>query len=312
MSIDYFGLVKKSLRIAWEYKFLWLFGFFVVAADGSGGMASHISNLSGIDTRSSFFSDFDFDPSYIAPGVIIMVVLALLFMALLFWIMSVLSEGALIHGILKKESGGSASFSECWSRGVDKFWSVFGVLLLATIAAVTVVIGIILFLIPAFIASVALGIILVIVALPVILAVIFIVEALLAWSIRLIVIDDKPWFDSIGDSWKMIRQHFGKTFGIAFSSVLTQLVIGIIFFLSLLVVAIPFVIIGIQSPLLGIIPGIITAIVLIAFLSAYEGVFRSTIWTLAYMQLTGRDISLGNTVPGGDLPAPDPSDGSGI
>jgi len=312
MSLDYFGLVKKSLRIAWEYKFLWLFGFFVVAADGSGGIASHLSNLSDIDTRSAFFPDFDFDPSYIAPGVIIMIALAFLFMALLFWIMSVLSEGALIHGILKRESGGNTSFSECWSRGVDKFWSVFGVLLLATIAGIVIMIGIILFLIPAFIASVVLGIVLVIIALPVIIAVIFLIEALVAWSIRLIVIDDKPWFDSIGDSWKMIRQHFGKTVGVAFSSLLTQLVIGIIFFLCLLVVAIPFVIIGMQSPLLGIIPGILTAIVLIALLSAYEGVFRSSIWTLAYMQLTGRDVSLDNVIHGGDLPAPDPSDGSGI
>lgn len=312
MSIDYFGFVKKSLRVAWEYKFLWLFGFFVVAADGSGGMASHLSNLKDIDSHSPFFSQCDFDPSFITPGLIIMVALAVLFMALLFWIMGVLSEGALIHGVVKRESGGTASFSECWSRGVDKFWPLFGILILATIVGAMLVIGIILFLIPAFIASVALGFILLLFALPIIVAVIFIIEALVAWAIRLIVIDDKPWLDSIGDSWNMLRHNFGKTLGIAFSSLLTQLLLGIIFLLGLLVVAIPFIIIGMQNALLGIIPGILTAIILIAALSAFEGVFRSSIWTFGYLQLTGREVALADAIPGTDLPPAQPSDGSGI
>ena len=241
-----------------------------------------------------------------------MIVLALLFMALLFWIMSVLSEGALIHGVLRKESGDRISLGECWSRGVDKFWPLFGIMVLSTIAAVTTIIGIVIFLIPAFIASVALGLILVLFALPVILAIMFMVESLVAWSLRFIVIDNVQWLDSIGDAWKMIRQNFGKTFGVAFSSLLTQLVLGIIFLLGLLLVAIPFVLMGLQSPLLGIVPGIVAGIVLIAIIGAFEGVFKSSIWTLAYMQLTGRAVALEETPSSGDLPSPEPTDGAGI
>ena len=279
--MDYWKLVKDSIRNGWEYKFLWLFGFFVVGADAFPGLISNISG-GGDESRMEMLRDLDI---YIEPATILVLVVSALFLFLLFWILGVLSEGALIHGVSRKYNEENVTFGDCWAVGTDKFWKLFGILFVLGIIAAMVSISVMIIVIPSFIASVALGVILLLFAIPVIMAIIFAVEAVSAWAIRFAVIDDEPWLDSIGKGWGMLRDNFGKTFGVALSSVISQFVMAIIFILAAIVAAIPFIILGVITLGLGIVLGILAGIVFLIFTNAFFGVYKSSLWTLAFLEI---------------------------
>ena len=184
------------------------------------------------------------------------------------------------------------SFGECWSKGVDKFWRVLVILVLTGLAMAIPIVFVILLLIPAFIASPALGFILLfLIVVPVILAVIFVFESICAWGIRFAVLDDVQCFDAIGKGWQMLRDNFGKTFGVALTTTIVQIVYGIACFIGVLIIAIPFILIGLGSPVGAIVMGAPFLLIIIIVISAYIGLFRSSIWTIAYMQMTGKTES---------------------
>jgi hypothetical protein len=58
-----------------------------------------------------------------------------------------------------------------------------------------------------------------------------------------------------------------------------------IVFLVSLVLAIPFIILGMANFWLGVIPGALLGLVVMVLVIAYFGVFQSSIWTLAFMQI---------------------------
>ena|GEM_PF-2259724 len=299
MSLDYVKLATQSLKNAWEHKFLWLFGFFVAGSDFSG-----IFNLIGrIPSERDFRRRWDFDfhdfrdledimPFGIDLELILMLIAAAFLLWIFFLIMSFLSEGALIQGISQKQLGQPVNFGQCWSKGVDKFWRVLVILILTGLAMVIPIVFVILLLIPAFIASPAFGLILLfLMVLPVILAIIFVFESICAWGIRSAVLDDVQCFDAIGKGWQMLRENFGKTFGVALTTTIVQIVYGIACFIGVLIVAIPFILIGLGSPIGAIVMGAPFLLIIIVLISAYIGLFKSSIWTIAYMQITGKTES---------------------
>ncbi len=276
MSLDYWELVTKSLRNAWDYKFLWLFGFFAAGSEGFGHIFSNIGKTG---------DRYDLGSIGIEPFIIVWLALAAVFVGLMFFIMAVLSEGAMIHGIVRKESNSDVTFGECWGKGIDKFWRLFVMIIILTIAVIFFLLFLAMFIVPAFFAHWVLGIVLVVLAIPVIIAAIFVTEAVTAWAIRFAVIEDCTWIDSFSNGWKMLKDHFGKTFAVALSSVLTQIVGGIIVILVGLILAIPFVILGLASFWLGVIPGALFGLIVMVLVGAYFGVFQSSIWTLAFMKI---------------------------
>jgi len=220
---------------------------------------------------------------------ILMIAAAAFLLWLFLFIMSFLSEGALVHGISRKQLGQHARFGECWSRGVDTFWRVLVILILLGLALGVPIVFMILMLIPIFIASPALGLVvtLAIVA-PVIFALVFVVESISAWGLRFAVLDNVPCLEAIGKGWQMLRNNFGKSFGVGLTTTLVQIVFAIVCIIGILIIAIPFIIIGLGSPIGAIVMGLPVLIVIIMFMSAYIGLFKSSIWTIAYMQLTGK------------------------
>lgn len=275
MSLDYWGLITKSLRNAWDYKFLWMFGFFAAGTGSFGHLASNIGEHREYDIGSLGFE----------PLLIVFLVLAAFFIGLIFFIMAVLSEGAMIHGIVRRETGGNVTFGECWSKGIDKFWRLFVMIIILTIAVAFFLIFLAMFIVPAFFAHWVLGIVLVALAIPVIIAAMFVTEAVTAWAIRFAVIEDCTWNESFSNGWRMLKDNLGKTFAVGLSSFLTQIVGAIIVFIGIFILAIPFVILGMASLWLGIIPGALLGIVVMVLIGAFFGVFQSSIWTLAFMQM---------------------------
>ena len=72
--------------------------------------------------------------------------------------------------------------------------------------------------------------------------------------------------------------------------------------------AIPFVILGMASFWLGVIPGAMLGLVVMVLIGAFFGVFQSSIWTLAFKQIRETATESVQMSIDVDLPASDDSD----
>jgi len=278
--MDYMEFIKKSLSNAWNYKFLWLFGFFVSVADGFGGGHWWTDKFDKTDWGAGL------DYIGIEPAVLIFFALAVFSLWVIFWVMSVIAEGSLIHCISRKELNLAVNFSDCWSVGLGKFFRLFGIMLLAGLAALFVIICLALFVVPAYFASVGLGVILTILAIPVLFVIIIVTVSVEGWAIRFATLNDMRWLDAIGKGWHLFKDNIGKTLGVAFSSFLTQLVLWCVLAICMLVMSIPFILAGTLNLWFGLIPGIGLGLLIILLSSAFFGTFASPVWTLGFMQMT--------------------------
>lgn len=307
--MQYMDIIQRSLSYAWKHKFLWIFGFFVAVADGSGGSHINLKDLKDFDFfgrpiplgRHFDFERIDFDPLFIAS-----LVLALFFVWILFWFLSVLAEGSLINGISRKELNQPTGFSDCLSAGANKFFRLLGIMFIATVLVIAIIFGIIIFLVPAYIVSVPLGIILTIFLIPLLLAIILVIVCVEGWAIRFGVLYDHKFSDCIGNAWNLFKNNVGKTLGVAFSSFITQMIFSIAIILFLILLAIPFVFIGMQNLWLALIPGILLALTIFLISACYLGVFSSSVWTVGFMRLTGFMPSPAPATAGTDAQPPPP------
>jgi len=283
--MDYMHLVKTSIVRAWRYRFLWFFGFFVTIADGFGGFHWLDERFDKIERFHRFgrFDDLyiDFDPAFL-----IVLGLAIFSLWIIFWVMSVISEGSLIHGVSRKEINLETNFSECWSAGLKNFLRLFGIILLITLLTLFIVFGSILFMVPAYILSVPLGVLLTLFILPALFVIIIIGVSVEGWAIRYAVMNNVPWLEAIKRGWLLFKNNIWKTVAIALLSFFTQLVLWCFLVIAVMILALPFIIMGYIYLWLGLIPGLFTIILVVILSAAYFGVFASTIWTLGFMRLT--------------------------
>jgi hypothetical protein len=279
MQLDYGLLVRRSLGNAWNCRFLWLFGFFAAASDS-------VSGLFNFNLQDTDFVPFDFKAFFV-----LWIILIAVFLGLLSFIMGTISEGALIHGIREKNAGRKVSFGQCWSAGIDRFWRLLVILILLTLSILFSVIVMAMVVVPGFIASTLLGVILLLLVIPLIIVVVFVVESVAAWSIRFGVIDNIPWNKALESGWRLFSTNPGKSFAVAMSSVLTQIVVTLIAALAALVLAVPFILIGFANLAAGILLGTLVGVPLVVVYMAAMGVFQSSIWTLAFLEMTDRQES---------------------
>ena len=71
------------------------------------------------------------------------------------------------------------------------------------------------------------------------------------------------------------------------TSFLAQLILWCLLVIAMLILAIPFILIGTANLWLGLIPGIGLGLLVIILSSAFFGTFASSVWTLGFMQMTG-------------------------
>ena len=270
--MDYMQLIRKSLEYAWKLKFLWLFGFFAGLQGGGGGGGSQ--------------GQIKFDHWHIEPILLVFLIFAAFVLMVILLLLTVWSEGALIHGILRKENNQETNFSECSKTGLNKFPSILGIKLLAFVAVIGGLIVMAIFLVPAFISSVVLGIVLVIFFLPLFLIFNFMIIAIEGWAMRYVIVKGNNCMEAIGNGWLLFRSNVSKTIGVAFSSFLPKLLFGILILIFLLIMALPAILLGIATLGLALIPLIAIGLVILVLTTAYFGTFGSSVWTLGFMHLT--------------------------
>ena len=309
--MDFGKVLGRAWEITWRWKMLWVLGF--LAALGQGGGSYPQYNYT--------FSEQDFGRWAYQPGIfaeeffsgIAVLVLGLCCLALIIgiilWVVSIIARGGLIAAVQQVEVEGETSFRRAWSAGARKFWTLFGLGILAALPIILLVIIGIIILTIGITAGVGLlevgeaagitAMILVTVTCGGFLCcglvvLVVILEQIRIYGERAAILEDLGWIDAFKRGWQILVENIGAT-----------LILWLIFFaLGIVIFGIIFVImLALSVPLLALfvnadpgwlfigplcVGGVIGAIVY-AVIRSIIVAFTSSTWTLAFMELTRGD-----------------------
>lgn len=305
--MDFGKVFGRAWEITWRWKMLWVLGFLAALGQGSGAPNANFS-FSGDE-----FNRFDVplgdsaEEFFLAlSGVILILICVILIIAIALWVVSVIARGGLIAGVLQIEEQGETSFGKAWSAGARKFWTLFGLGILAAIPLILLLIigGIVLF------SGIFVGIglldvaeaagITTLVLVSIICGgflccglfiLVVILEQIRIYGERAAIIEDLGWIDAFKRGWEVLRENLGST-----------IIFWLIFFaLGIVIFGVSFVIIlAIAGPLFGLFlvsdPGLwwlgpiciggLLGTIIFALIRSILVAFTSATWTLAYREMT--------------------------
>lgn len=276
--MEYGKIVKDALGIAWRRRYLWAFGFF--AGVGSPNLDSRLAADKLGDAWEWMAEN---------PGLVALLAMLGLGVALVFWVLQIVSQGSLVKGVADVERSRPGGFEPSLSHGLGCFWRVLGLqlLLFATVvsALLVTVLPPVLMIVSGGTALKVLGVAWLVAA--VIPALAGLVAAGLLWNfaLRFCALEGQRVLQSVGSSWGLLKSDFSESvilFGIGFG---IGLALGVAVVLALVLLAIPFVILGIINLALGLVPGLVIGVPAFILSICVLGVFQSAYWTLGFMRL---------------------------
>lgn len=318
--MDYGNVLGRAWRITWRWKILWVLGFLAGLGSGGGGGSPGNMNYSA---NSGDFDQFpwsrslsDIYPGFenlaweqiwpAVAGVIALIICVLLVIAIVVWVLSVIARGGLIAGVQQVEDDGSTSFRSAWRAGRRKFWTLFGVGVLASIPMIILglfLLGMVIFGIvtmvntsqssdfgafPIILSSI--GIIFLLVC-CILIPLALVLEQIRVYGERAAILEDLGWIDSFKRGWVVLKENLGHT--IIFWLIYFALGIGllIISFVLILGVSLPFLFgfILMEPQTWMIAPAVCAGLVFfIGFILVKSIIttFVSAGWTLAYREMT--------------------------
>jgi hypothetical protein len=295
--MDYGALVKKALDIMWKFKYLWVFGFFVQALSGGGGGIGRLSDkwdkfkfpvgrwadswngLNGLKVT------IDNHIGELAIAVILLLILAALVIFLIFLVLGIISQGGLIHCVSRIQSGEKPTLGDGWSVGVKNFWRMLGIWIIIVILVLASVFLILVPFILVIIASGVLGLLFGMFLIPLFILAIIFISLIDFYSTRTCILEGKGVFDSLAGGWETLKNNLSKTIMVTIISIGSTIVYIIGLIVVGLILAIPFVLIAIANPLLGIVLGVLAGLIYIIVVTGAWGAYIDSLWTLAFMEL---------------------------
>jgi len=299
--MDYGKILSRAWEIAWRWKVLWILGFLASLGQGLGG-----GNGSSYSTSSS---DWGTQGLNIPPGVIaLLVALACVavIIAIALWVVSIIARGGLIAGVQQVEDEGSTGFVQAWRVGRGRFWTLFGISVLAAIPTIIVVLigaGALVLLIMGtvggFSTSEAAGTLGVLASVfcggtlccgAILLAIVL--DQIRVYAERAAILEGLGWIEAFKRGWQVLKQNLGPTIVFWVIFFVIGLVFAAVILGGLFALLAPFLAL-LSADQLGpwiLVPfgcgGLIAAITFALIRSVLE-TFISASWTLAYRQLTG-------------------------
>lgn len=309
--MDFGKVLGRAWEITWRWKMLWVLGF--LAALGQGGGSYPQYNYT--------FSEQDFGRWAYQPGIfaeeffsgIAVLVLGLCCLALIIgiilWVVSIIARGGLIAAVQQVEVEGETSFRRAWSAGARKFWTLFGLGILAALPIILLVIIGIIILTIGITAGVGLlevgeaagitAMILVTVTCGGFLCcglvvLVVILEQIRIYGERAAILEDLGWIDAFKRGWQILVENIGATLILWLIFFALGIVIFGIIFVIMLALSVPMLALFVNADpgwlLIGplCVGGVIGAIVY-AVIRSIIVAFTSSTWTLAFMELTRGD-----------------------
>ena len=286
-TIDYWGIVTRSARIAWNHKFLWFFGFF--AAMGSGGSGGGGGNWDGSGRGLYEVRDFLVENAEILVALIMGFVI--LWLALL--VMNLISKGALLSCINRADAGEHIRFEEGWHAGVKAFWGMLGIAFISLLAFLVVSTVCVLAVAVPMIggaAGIAVGIFIGAVLFIPYLAFLFLLAFTVIYAEREYVIHGGGVVDALARGWALTKTHFWQSMLMWLVSFASAMAFFISLMIALLAMAIPFILIGVANLVAGLVLGIPVGIVAMVLATSAYATYDHALWTLMYRELTGPTV----------------------
>ena len=302
--MNYGNLIIGAFRITWRFKFLWLYGIFL----GTGlNFNSFNYNLSLDDSDARLFRGHESVKEitrWINDNLtlIIALVAVIIFLALLFWVVRIISQSAVVWSVAKAKNETAPTFLEAFKVGLTFFWRLFGLFLLVSLV---LVLFLLIFLVPPFfiffstfgngpiIAFPILALFILLIILVVIPLIVF-VNVLVMYAIRFIVIDDRHIMNALGSSVRLIRNNPGTSLLVWLLSAALVIAIAIALFVAIILLGIPIGLLayflitsGVTVVKIAILATLGIALTMVILtLSGFGQAYFSAFWTLAWIELT--------------------------
>jgi len=308
--MDYGKVLTRAWEITWRWKVLWILGFLASLGQGSwGANGTNYSADSGDLDRWGIQM-----PSGEAAAGIIAIIVAVACLAILIgialWAISVIARGGLIAGVQQVEEEDETTFLGAWRVGVHRFWTLFGISILASLPIIIlVVVGILVIglLVAGTIGAIdqaaeiggALGSVALFLCGGTFCCGTILVGIVLAqiqiYAERAAILEGLGWIDAFKRGWDVLKNNLGPTILFWLIFLVISLVIGAIILGILAAIGLPFaaimasldVSIGLRElPLICC--GGLVFIILGAIINSVVTTFTSATWTLAYREMTGQ------------------------
>lgn len=304
-SIDYWGIVTRSARIAWDNKFLWFFGFFAASGGGSGGNYGGGGERAAEEVRNFFMANLE---------ILVLIIMGLVVLWLILLVLNVISKGALLSCISRADRGERIRFEDGWRAGLKHFWGVLGIGLLGLLAFLVVAAVCAVALIvplaggaPGIAVALLIGAIL---AVP-FLGFLFLLAFTIIYAERHYVIADVTVSEALSTGWEMTKTYFLQSFLMWLVSFASGIAFFIAIVIALLAMAIPFILIGVASPIVGLVMGIPVGVAFMILAVSAFSTYDHALWTLMYADLQRGPVpaAAGTSVPPAPAPASTTSPG---
>jgi N-acetylmuramic acid 6-phosphate etherase len=293
--IDYWAVVFRSLRIVWDRKFLWFFGFF---ASVNGGTVLNWTAEGRPWLRDYVTARLDLMVVVVAGGVVVWLAL---------FLMNLVSRGALIAGASVADRGADAAFGQTWSAGLSVFPRMLALVVVALLAflAVSAICAapIVLSLgggVPGIVIALVIAAVL---AVPY-LACVFLLAFTITYAERAVVLENARVLDALGAGWGLARDFFWTSMVVWLIMLLSSFVFTVGLVVALLVLAVPFILIGLVNLTTALLLGIPAGLLFLCPVVGAFGAYQYVVWTLVYRGLTSGRGAVGG-VRGEGPPAPE-------
>jgi len=279
--MDYGRIVSRSFEIAWEHKWLWIFGIFAAGM----GLNLRIEYLLGISPTNpmELIQLMLNDPDRINA-----VNSSLYPISIFSGLITVFALGSIIDSVNRIERGGIFSFSTAFSAGVDNYLKLFGLSIIFITVSMAYVFFISLFITFLFAINMLIGGLSLLIIFPVTLFIFFSLLQILMISLRVVVIRNVGIIESISEGFTLLKMHFGKNIAVFFIFIAFLIGFGIITFVIWFILSFPIDIV-IQAMNLKAFAAMMTAMFLglpvTYLLGGFIGLFYTTFMTLFYIEL---------------------------
>ncbi len=331
--MDHIDILKQSFRITWRYRALWLFGFLLALCGGGGSTQTNFNFPGGGGGSDGGFDSIPNTPN-VDPNLIIALIIGLfclfIFLTIISTVVQVVTRTALIRMVEQITKTETVTIGEGWRLGWSiGAWRIFLLGLVINIPLFIISMTLILLaLTPLFLliteepVLMGIGIMITIFIFIIVIFILMLIGAIVTLFLDLarrhVVLSDQGVFAGLSGTFSFIKKHIKDVFIVWLLMIGVGLAWGFIalftlFPITLLILAIfggiPFALVYFISGSFwgGLIAGVpfalIVAILVGSFVSGLYLIFRSTVWTLAYLEIQGLD-----TASASDEPAPEPSD----
>jgi len=267
-------IIRDSFKLAWKYKYLWLFGLFASGGGGGGG------NFGGrIDP-----SDIEAAQEWVlaALAAILLIGGAI---ALIVLVLHVISKTALIYNVYQIETGGVHSVGGGWDFGIKRFWPMLGVTLLEIIVGMAFVTVLVVVVIVSFVIHIAIGILSVLIAIPILIAGLMAIALMWTYATRFIVLETRGVIESLGEGMSLMRSQWKPSLLMLMVKIGISLAVGVGMAGIGAILFLPAVALWFMSKPLAVVYGAMVLLPFIILVTSYIGSFDSAAWTKTFLLL---------------------------